>query len=86
MIRQTRVPHKLPEFVAPIIVMALISCTACVEQSREKKKYGRTFESSSTGAYMPFQFAPVPEGRWVNTSSDWKMNTAPDMDGLKPGR
>lgn len=56
----------------------------CVEQSRTERKFGRTFESSSTRAFMPFRFAPVPEGKWVDSSSGWEINAAPDMSGVKP--
>ncbi len=72
-------------FAASLAILA-ICATACVEQSREKKKFGRTFESSRIGASMPFNYAPLPEGRWVDTSTEMKMNTAPDLSGIKPRR
>ncbi len=83
---QSRLIRWWPELAAALSVVALLASTGCVEQSREKKKFGRTFESSSTGAFMPFNFAPVPEGKWVDPGTEWKMNAAPDMSGLKQKR
>lgn len=70
-----------------VIVCALLVPTlaACVEQTRTPKKFGRTFESGRTRASMPFEFAPVPEGRWVDPSTQWEINAAPDLSGIKPG-
>ncbi len=68
---------------APALLTALLAGTACVEQSRERKKFGRTFESTRSGAYMPFNFAPVPDGRWADPSTEWKMNTAAGPSGSR---
>lgn len=72
-------------FTTSLAILAMCA-TACVEQSREKKKYGRTFESTRIGASMPFNYAPLPKGRWIDTTTELKINAAPDLSGIRPRR